>query len=95
MSERRNAELRQQAFGLGDCPNGPDEDGTWPCDPQVAFGGGVAECQTCGRIGKFPVAETSLCSKHGPWIENEQGCPGCVSDAILGSAANALEGGKG
>lgn len=26
--------------------------------------------------------ETSLCSKHGPWIENEQGCPGCVADAL-------------
>jgi hypothetical protein len=26
--------------------------------------------------------EISLCSKHGPWLENEQGCPGCVADAL-------------
>jgi hypothetical protein len=35
-----------------DCPNGPDEDGNWPCDPKGYFG--VAECQVCGRVGIFP-----------------------------------------
>jgi hypothetical protein len=32
-----------------DCPNGPDEEGCWPCDPQGYFG--VMECQICGRVG--------------------------------------------
>jgi hypothetical protein len=32
-----------------DCPNGPDEEGNWPCDPQGYFG--VMECQVCGRVG--------------------------------------------
>jgi len=34
---------------LNECPNGPDEDGNWPCDPKGYFG--VVECQTCRRIG--------------------------------------------
>jgi hypothetical protein len=38
-----------------DCPNGPDEDGHWPCDPKGYFG--VAECQVCGRIGVLRDAE--------------------------------------
>jgi hypothetical protein len=46
--------LRQEAFDLDRCPNGPDEDGTWPCDPQVAYKGGWAECQVCGRVGEWP-----------------------------------------
>ena len=33
-----------------------------------------------------PGPETSLCSKHGPWVENEQGCPGCVADALRGAS---------
>jgi hypothetical protein len=47
--------LRQEAFSLNECPNGPDEDGTWPCDPQVAYGGGWAECKVCGRVGEWSV----------------------------------------
>ena len=35
----------------GTCPNGPDEDGSWPCDPKGYFGD--AECQTCGRTGSW------------------------------------------
>lgn len=60
MAEKKTPELiarlqvRQAAFGLSDCPNGPDEDGTWPCDPQVVFGGGWAQCQVCGREGNWP-----------------------------------------
>ena len=39
-----------EAGSWGGCPNGPDrETGEWPCDPKGYFG--VAECQTCGRIG--------------------------------------------
>ena len=32
-----------------DCLNGPDEDGSWPCDPRGYFG--IFECQICGRVG--------------------------------------------
>lgn len=42
---------RQETVEPGDCPNGPDEDGHWPCDPKGYFG--VAECQVCGRIGRW------------------------------------------
>lgn len=45
--------LRQDAFARSDCGNGPDEYGNWPCDPQVAFGGQFAECQTCGRVAAW------------------------------------------
>lgn len=34
-----------------ECSNGPDEDGNWPCDPQVTLDGGWAECRVCGRVG--------------------------------------------
>jgi hypothetical protein len=40
-----------------DCPNGPDEDGHWPCDPKGYFG--VGECQVCGRIGVLRDARTT------------------------------------
>lgn len=36
----------------GGCPNGPDENDDWPCDPKGYFG--VLECQVCGRIGVVP-----------------------------------------
>jgi hypothetical protein len=48
--------LRIEASKI-DCPNGPDEDGNWPCDPQGY--GGVAECQVCGRVGVFRNQEPS------------------------------------
>jgi hypothetical protein len=48
------ASARVALFDKGDCPNGPDEDGDWPCDPQVLFGGREAECQTCGRVAAWP-----------------------------------------
>jgi hypothetical protein len=45
--------LRAEAMALeNECPNSPDEMGQWPCDPKGYFG--VAECQVCGRIGKWP-----------------------------------------
>jgi hypothetical protein len=37
----------------GECANGPDEHGNWPCDPQVLFGGKLAECQVCGRVAAW------------------------------------------
>ena len=40
--------LRIEASRM-DCPNGPDEEGNWPCDPQGYFG--ALECQVCGRVG--------------------------------------------
>jgi len=40
-------------FYRGDCSNGPDEDGNWPCDPKVLFGLNEAECQVCGRIAAW------------------------------------------
>lgn len=46
--------LRQEAFDLDHCGNGPDEEGNWPCDPQVIYGGGWAECAVCGRQGRWP-----------------------------------------
>lgn len=45
--------LRQEAFELNECPNGPDEDGTWPCDPKPGYGVAWAECQVCGRVGEY------------------------------------------
>lgn len=53
-----NKRLRQEAFGRNECPNGPDEDGNWPCDPQVTYGGGWAECSVCGRAGAWPASNT-------------------------------------
>lgn len=47
------ARLRRDAYDLGSCPNGPDEDGTYPCDPKVLLGGGYAECQVCGRVAAW------------------------------------------
>jgi hypothetical protein len=53
-----------------DCPNGPDEEGLWPCDPQGYFG--VMECQVCGRVGvlrnEMPAGEA-----NGPPPESEEG----------------------
>lgn len=40
--------------GLNECPNGPDDEGLWPCDPKGYFG--VAECQVCGRTGTWAPA---------------------------------------
>jgi hypothetical protein len=39
------------AADMSECPNGPDEDGNWPCNPKGYFG--VAECQVCGWIGAW------------------------------------------
>jgi hypothetical protein len=36
------------------------------------------ECEVARTLGY----EVALCSKHGPWIENESGCPGCLHDAL-------------
>ncbi len=47
----------------GECPNGPDEYGNWPCDPKGYFG--VAECQVCGFIGKWPGRDVAACSRGG------------------------------
>jgi hypothetical protein len=55
--------LRQEAFDLNECTNGPDEDGTYPCDPQVILGGGWAQCQVCGREGKW--SSTQAPAKSG------------------------------
>lgn len=52
-----NKRLRQEAFDRSSCPNGPDEDGGWPCDPQVTYGGGWAVCSVCGRGGSWPASE--------------------------------------
>ncbi len=48
-----NAACRCAAFDRGDCTNGADEDGNWPCDPQVLLGCREAECQTCGRVAPW------------------------------------------
>lgn len=48
-----NAECRCAAFDRGDCTNGPDEHGNWPCDPKVISGLDEAECQACGRVAAF------------------------------------------
>jgi hypothetical protein len=48
-----NEAERKAAYDHSDCPNGPDEHGNYPCDPQVLLGGGQAECQTCGRIAAW------------------------------------------
>jgi hypothetical protein len=42
-----------RGFDRSECGNGPDEHGEWPCDPQVAFGGAVAECSVCGRVARW------------------------------------------
>jgi hypothetical protein len=45
----RRLRIEAAALTQSDCPNGPDEYGNWPCDPQGYFG--VYECQVCGRVG--------------------------------------------
>jgi predicted NBD/HSP70 family sugar kinase len=58
----------------GDCPNGPDEYGHYPCDPKGYFG--VAECQTCGRIGQWPALSPAdheareAERRHETWLES-------------------------
>jgi hypothetical protein len=51
------ARLRREAYDTEGCPNGPDEDGSYPCDPKVLLGGEVAECQVCGRVAAWPAKE--------------------------------------
>lgn len=47
------ARSRKTAFDHNGCTNGPDEEGNWPCDPLVVFGGTEAECQVCGRVAAW------------------------------------------
>jgi hypothetical protein len=54
---------RVELFDRSDCPNGPDEYGNWPCDPQVLLGGHEAECQVCGRVAAW--GETKERTKPG------------------------------
>ena len=48
-----NRHERVAALDKSDCPNGSDGDGNYPCDPKVLYGGGMAECQTCGRVAAW------------------------------------------
>lgn len=47
---------RREAYDREGCTNGPDEQGNWPCDPQVIYGADEAECQVCGRIAAWKEA---------------------------------------
>ena len=69
--------MSQEASELSDCPNGPDEDGNWPCDPKGYFG--VAECQTCGQIGQWVGARVSSVSgkRTDGETERREGCRTC------------------
>lgn len=53
------ADARREAFDRGDCTNGPDEYGNYPCEPHVLFGANEAECQTCGRVAAWGEAAKS------------------------------------
>jgi hypothetical protein len=50
-------DIRVPAAADSKCPNGPDEDGTWPCNPQVLYGLAEAECQVCGRVAAWGVEQ--------------------------------------
>lgn len=38
----------------------------------------AAEAEAARALGY----EVVLCSKHGAWVENESGCPGCLHEAV-------------
>lgn len=72
------ARLRKEAYDLGGCPNGPDEYGNYPCDPKVLYGGGMAECQVCGRLAVWSNARNERIVSDPP----KPMCPSCGNHTL-------------